>query len=172
MGKPKALLPFRGRTFLENILDAISRSSIQNTVIVIGHHRDEITARLKLPNLVFNPDYEQGMITSFQTGIRALPPHSDGAVLFLVDHPVVEAATIDALVKNSASNRIVIPVFKGRRGHPVLFAAEALQEVLALPPSQGANIVVRKDPSRIMELAVDAPGVLIDVDTPEDFEKL
>jgi molybdenum cofactor cytidylyltransferase len=172
MGKPKALLQYRGRTFLENILDAISRSSIKHTTIVIGHHRDDITARVNVPNLVFNPNYEQGMVTSFQTGIRALPPDSAGAVLFLVDHPVVDPATIDALVKEFAPNRIVIPVFNGRRGHPVLFAAEVLEEILALPPSQGANIVVRKDPGRIVEVPVNSPGILVDVDTPEDFEKL
>jgi molybdenum cofactor cytidylyltransferase len=172
MGRPKALLPFRGRTFLENILDAISESSIKNTIIVIGHHRADITARLNLPNLIFNADYEQGMVTSFQTGIRALPRDCAGAVLFLVDHPVVEPVTIDALVQSFAPNRIVVPVFNGRRGHPVLFAAEVLQEILALPSSQGANIVVRKDPGRIVEVAVDSPGILVDVDTPEDFEKL
>ncbi|HEY2859106.1 MAG TPA: nucleotidyltransferase family protein, partial [Terracidiphilus sp.] len=120
----------------------------------------------------FNPDYEQGMVTSFQAGIRALSRDSSGAVLFLVDHPVVESSTIDALVASFGRNRIVVPVFKGRRGHPVLFASEVLEEILALPPSQGANIVVRRDPGRIVELAVDSPGILVDVDTPEDFEKL
>src|SRR5438034_9873502 len=87
MGRAKALLPIRGTTFLENILNAISRSSIQQTVVVVGHHRDEIIERLSLPNVIFNPDYEQGMITSFQAGIRALPANTSGAVLFLVDHP-------------------------------------------------------------------------------------
>jgi molybdenum cofactor cytidylyltransferase len=172
MGRPKALLPFRGSTFLENILDAIARSPIKNTIVVVGHHRQEIASRLDVPNLVFNPDYAQGMITSFQTGIRALPPDSAGAILFLVDHPLVETATIDLLLANFEPNRIIIPVFNGRRGHPVLFSGEVLQEILALPPSQGANIVVRKDPSRILEVAVDAPGILVDIDTPEDFEKL
>lgn len=172
MGRPKALLPFRGRTFLENILNAIARSAISNTIVVIGHHRDEITARLNLPGLVYNPDYEQGMITSFQTGIRALPPDAAGAMLFLVDHPVVDPAVIDALIENFAAGRIMIPVFNARRGHPVLFARDILQEVLALPASQGANIVVRKDPGRIIEVPVDSQGILVDVDTPEDFEKL
>src|SRR2546426_11427250 len=80
MGRPKALLPFRGRTFLENILDAISRSSIENTVIVVGHHRQDIENSLTLPaKVVFNPDYEQGMVTSFQAGIRALPTDTSGA---------------------------------------------------------------------------------------------
>jgi molybdenum cofactor cytidylyltransferase len=172
MGRPKALLPFRGRTFLENILDAIARSPIKDTVVVVGHHRQEIASRVNVPSLVFNPDYAQGMITSFQTGIRALPPDSAGAILFLVDHPLVETATINVLLENFEPNRIIIPVFNGRRGHPVLFSGEILQEILALPPSQGANIVVRRDPSRISEVAVEAPGILVDIDTPEDFEKL
>ena len=172
MGTPKALLPFRGRTFLENILQAIAGSCLTTTVVVVGHHRDEIAARLNIPNMVFNPHYEQGMVTSFQAGIRALPPDSIGAVLFLVDHPVVEPSTIDVLVHNFSGNRIVVPVFNGRRGHPVLFAREVLQEILALPPSQGANIVVRKDPGRIVEVSVDSPGILVDIDTPEDFERL
>ena len=172
MGRPKALLPFRGSTFLENILDAIARSPIKNTVVVVGHHRQEIASRLSVPNLVFNPDYAQGMITSFQTGIRALPPDSTGALLFLVDHPLVDTETIKTLLANFAGNRIIIPVFDGRRGHPVLFSAEVLEEILALPPSQGANIVVRKNPARIVEVPVDAPGILVDIDTPEDFEKL
>jgi molybdenum cofactor cytidylyltransferase len=172
MGRPKALLPFRGTTFLENILDAIARSPIRNPIVVVGHHRKEIASRINIPNLVFNPDYEQGMVTSFQTGIRALPPHSAGAILFLVDHPIVGPATINVLLTNFAASRIIIPVFNGRRGHPVLFSAEVLQEILALPASQGANIVVRKDPSRIIEVPVDAPGILVDIDTPEDFDRL
>jgi molybdenum cofactor cytidylyltransferase len=172
MGSPKALLTYRGRTFLENILAAISKSSIENPVVVVGHHRNEIAAQLNLPNLIFNPNYEQGMITSFQAGIRALLPGTSGALLFLVDHPVVEVSTIELLIARYAPNRIVVPVFEGRRGHPVLFSSEVLQEILDLPSSQGANIVVRKDPGRIVEVRVDTPGVLVDVDTPEDLKKL
>jgi len=172
MGSPKALLPIRGRTFLENILDAISRTAIQDTLVVVGHHRKEIEQRVSLPFVVFNPDYEKGMITSLQAGIRALPPETSGAFLFLVDHPLVEPGTIEAMIEHLAPNRIVLPVFEGRRGHPVLFASEILQEILDLPSTQGANIVVRKDPGRIVEVSVNAPGILVDIDTPEDFEKL
>jgi molybdenum cofactor cytidylyltransferase len=172
MGSPKALLPISGRTFLENILDAISRTSIEETVVVVGHHRKEIEAALRLKSAVFNPDYEKGMITSFQAGIRALPWDASGAFLFLVDHPLVEPATIEAMIANLAPNRIVLPTFERRRGHPVLFSSEVLEEILALPSTEGANIVVRKDPGRIVEVPVNAPGILVDVDTPEQFEKL
>src|SRR3954447_5130453 len=54
MGQPKALLPFRGKTFLENILSAISQSAIRHTVVVVGHHKTEIASRVPVPNLVFN----------------------------------------------------------------------------------------------------------------------
>jgi len=172
MGRPKALLPIHGRTFLENILDVISRTSIEDTIVVLGHHREEIERSLPLLSAVFNPDYEQGMITSFQAGIRKLSRDTSGAFLFLVDHPLVEPAAIEAMIANLAANRIVLPTFEGRRGHPVLFSSEILEEILALPPSEGANIVVRKSPDRIIEVSVNVPGILVDVDTPEQFEKL
>ena len=172
MGRPKALLPIHSRTFLENILDAISHTSIEDVFVVLGHHRKEIEERVKLPSVVFNPDYEQGMVTSFQAGIRALSWDASAAFLFLVDHPLVDPKTLEAMIERLAPNRIVLPVFEGRRGHPVLFSSEVLQEILALPPSQGTNIVVRKNPARIVEVSVNAPGILVDIDTPEDLEKL
>jgi molybdenum cofactor cytidylyltransferase len=172
MGRPKALLEFRGRTFLENILDTISRSSIEHTSIVVGHHRREIVNAVQSDSIVFNPDYEQGMVTSLQTGIRALPPESIGAFLFLVDHPVVDVETIEAMIPRAAPSRIVQPTFEGRRGHPVFLGIDVLREILGLPSSQGADVVVRREPDRIIEIPVNAPGVLIDVDTPEEYEKL
>lgn len=172
MGTPKALLPIFGRTFLESILGAISRTSIEETIVVLGHHRQEIQRAVVLESTVFNPDYEKGMITSLQTGIRSLSWDCAGAFLFLVDHPLVDPNTIETMIMHLAPNRIVLPTFEGRRGHPVLFSSEVLQEILALPSTEGANIVVRKDPGRVLEVAVNAPGILVDVDTPEQFEKL
>ena len=172
MGRPKALLPIQGHTFLENILDAISRTPIEDTIVVLGHHRGQIERSVSLPSVVFNPDYERGMITSFQAGIRKLSWDTTGAFLFLVDHPLVESTTIESMIMNLAPNRIVLPTFERRRGHPVLFSSEVLEEILALGPSEGANIVVRKNPDRIIEVPVNAPGILVDIDTPEQFERL
>jgi molybdenum cofactor cytidylyltransferase len=112
------------------------------------------------------------MITSIQIGIRALSPASSGALLCLVDHPLIEARVIDSLIAALRPKEIVLPVFNGHRGHPVLFSAEILDEILSLSPSQGANMVVRRDPSRIREVPVDDPGVLIDIDTPEQFRRV
>jgi molybdenum cofactor cytidylyltransferase len=136
----------------------------------LGRHHDQIQDALHLTNAVFNPDYEKGMITSIQTGIRALPASTQGALLFLVDHPIVQVATIDLLIAKFEQDRIILPTFEGRRGHPVLFARKILDEIMDLPATSGANSVVRKDPSRIGEIPVSDPGITVDIDTPEEYE--
>jgi len=169
MGRPKALLTIGSTTFLENIVDVIAKSGLGDPIVVLGHHRDEIMRNVRIAKSVFNEAYEQGMITSLQCGIRALPEAADGALVFLVDHPVVKTQTIQTLVTRFKPAHIVLPWFESRRGHPVLFAREILDEVLELPASAGANVVVRRDPNRIIEVPVEDPGVLIDVDTPDDY---
>jgi molybdenum cofactor cytidylyltransferase len=182
MGRPKALLPFRGRTFLEHILEAIAGSCIERAVVVVGHHRVEIDALLEARSMtarfssgvdsVHNPNYEQGMSTSVQAGLRALPPDVTAAALFLVDHPLIDSATIDALVVAIQPGRIVLPVHNGRRGHPLVLSADVFGEILELSSDQGLNLVVRRDPSRVTEVPVESPGILADIDTPADYERL
>jgi molybdenum cofactor cytidylyltransferase len=172
MGSPKALLRFKGRTFLEHILAAIRDAGIEQTAIVVGHHRDEIAGAFPGLPLVFNPDYEQGMSTSVKAGVRALPAGIDGAGVFLVDHPLIDVSTIKLLSDRLRPGCILLPSHAGRRGHPVFFSADLFGEILSLGPDEGLNTVVRRDPARVITLAVSNPGVLADIDTPEQFEIL
>lgn len=171
-GQPKALLKFRGKSFLEHVLSAVRDSGITTTVVVVGHHQKEIRAAFTSMYLVFNPDYEQGMSTSVQAGIRALPAGVQGAGVFLVDHPLIDVQTVQKLTDKLTPHSIVLPVHKERRGHPVFFGAGLFDEILALNADQGLNTVVRRDPSRITEVPVEDAGVLSDIDTPEQFENL
>lgn len=172
MGSPKALLQYRGQSFLATILAAIASARMAPVIVVAGHHYDAISKEFPGVQIAFNPDYEQGMSTSVQAGIRALPVGLDGAAVFLVDHPMVDRQTIDALVARLAPGRIVVPVHDGRRGHPVLFAAELFDEILGLKSDQGLNTVVRRQPERVIEVFVENAGVLRDIDTPEQFARL
>ena len=171
-GRPKALLQFRGRTFLDHVLASIGEAGIPNTVVVVGHHRAEIEEAFRLPQLVFNPNYEQGMSTSVQAGIRALPPGTEAAGVFLVDQPLIEPDTVRAVASRCRPGHIVLPIYEGRRGHPVFFGADLFGEILDLKPDQGLNIVVRRDPHRIIEVPVTNSGILQDIDTPEELAKL
>jgi molybdenum cofactor cytidylyltransferase len=101
-----------------------------------------------------------------------LPDGLDGAAVFLVDHPLVDRGTIDALVARLAPGRIIVPVHDGRRGHPVIFAADLFDEILGLSSDQGLNTVVRRQPERVVEVFVENAGVLRDIDTPEQFARL
>ncbi len=172
MGSPKALLSYRGQTFLERILQAVHDAGIEETRIVVGHHRDEIQRAFPNLPLVFNPDYNRGMSTSVKAGVRSLPQGIDGAGIFLVDHPMVDASTIALLAGNLRPGHIVLPLYQGRRGHPAWFAADLFAEILALAPDEGLNAVVRLDPERVIAVPVSNSGVLLDIDTPEQFENL
>ncbi len=172
MGSPKALLRFQGRTFLQRILDAIRDAGIEQTAVVAGHHRDVIQQAFPGLPLVYNPDYNHGMSTSVKAGLRALPHGVSGAGIFLVDHPLIEVATITLLAGNLRPGHIVLPSCEERRGHPVFFAAEVFAEILALGTGEGLNQVVRRDPGRVITVPVADSGVLQDIDTPEQFENL
>jgi molybdenum cofactor cytidylyltransferase len=172
MGQPKALLRYKGQTFLERILSTIQSAGIDQIVTVVGHHRSEISAAFPNVPLIFNPDYEQGMSTSVKAGIRAVPGGAQAIGIFLVDHPLISSGTIAGLVKEVGAGKIVVPSHEGRRGHPVFFPAELFSEILALGADEGLNVVVRRDLTRLKVVPVNDMGVLQDIDTPEQFENL
>jgi molybdenum cofactor cytidylyltransferase len=172
MGTPKALLDYRGVTFLERILSSIRSAGIPDVVVVAGHHYHVIAAEFPKSTITYNAEYELGMSTSVQAGLRALPGAVDGALIFLVDHPLVEPATIRSLCSRLAAGRIILPAYKGRRGHPIVLASELFTEVLNLPPELGLNSVVRRIRDRVLEVDVNDAGVLRDIDTPEQYANL
>ncbi len=172
MGRPKALLRSGGATLMEAVLARIRAvPRLRGAIVVLGHHREAILEAVPLDDWVYNARYEDGMTTSFQAGIGRLPDAAEGAMLFLVDHPAPAAVTIAALLDAFVPGSIVLPVFEGRRGHPVLFGRDALDEVAALPVGRGAHTVVRARPERVVEVTVDDPAVVADIDTPEDWER-
>jgi molybdenum cofactor cytidylyltransferase len=171
-GSPKALLDLRGKTFLEHVLSAIQNSGIENIVVVAGHHRSDIAAAFPSLPLVFNANYEQGMGTSIQAGIRALPSGLSGAGIFLVDQPLIDPDTISSLASHVRRGHIVLPIYRERPGHPVFFASDLFPEILSLRPDEGLHVVVRRDRSRVVAVPVKNGGILEDIDTPEQFSKL
>lgn len=176
MGSPKALLRYQGKTFIERICHAFLSAGVDELVVVLGAQaeklRQAIPAHSRLRTVV-NPRYFQGQLSSLMTGIGALSPESEAAIVNLVDHPLIAAKTIRALIASFRAEPlpILIAAYSGKRGHPVLFSRQVYGEILAAPLDQGAKVVVRKDPSRVRELQLDDPGILADIDTPEDYQR-
>jgi molybdenum cofactor cytidylyltransferase len=111
------------------------------------------------------------MLTSVQCGIRSLPRGTRGFLIWPVDHPLVAVKTVDSLLGELSGGdpAVVLPVHHGRRGHPVLFAAALALELMEAPASEGARAVVRAHRRDRVEVPVDDPGVITDIDTPEAY---
>lgn len=176
MGRPKALLPIFGTTFLEHIVHQIHGSRLIDVKIVLGYQPECILDRL--PDLknatVINSEYREGQLSSLQAGIRALEPKtSDGIMLFLVDHPLVDTTLINEMIDRfgKGGHPIIIPTFQRRRGHPVLFSKYLFDDLLSASPDQGAVAVVRQYRKQIHHLEWHSNEILIDVDTPEAYQR-
>ena len=176
IGRPKALLPLEGTTFLSRILATLRASGVPTVRVVLGHHAEEIRAAVTLPAdaAVVNPTPEAGMLSSVRRGVRALPEEVDGFLLWPVDHPTVLPDTVRKLIDafRAGSSPIVVPVHAGRRGHPVLFAARVKDEILRAPDALGARAVVAAHEDAVRAVEVHDPGVLADVDTPEAYARI
>jgi molybdenum cofactor cytidylyltransferase len=178
MGRPKALLPVDGVRFIEKIVSALKSTDVENIVVVLGHKAEEMRQKISdLPvTILVNHDYKQGQLSSLQVAIRHLESSSegspvDGILVHLVDHPYISATLVDLMIDRFYETKklIVVPRFQGRRGHPVIFARPLFSELLAAGPDQGAKPVVHAHHDDTLEIDTEDEGVLIDIDTPEEY---
>jgi len=177
MGRDKALLDFRGRTFLETVIKTLREAGIERIAVVLGYHAEEIRKATNLEGVevVLNPEYQRGQTSSLQGGLRALDsPNLEAVILCLVDHPAVSATTVRKLTQSfqQSPTPLVIPTHQGQRGHPVVISAAIFPELLNLGPDEGANSVIRKYRAATQSVEVEDACVLLDVDDPETYRRL
>lgn len=176
MGQPKALLDYKGSSFIDTILNNLHKSGCDPVISILGESGDMICNCTSVNNFEChsNPNPELGMLSSLKIAIRKLPSNCDGLILALVDHPAVKPETYTDLVTASLDNpnRIIIPNFYGRKGHPVFFGRPYFKQLLRAPEEEGARIVVREHPQDVLYLDVTDEGVVLDIDTQEEYEKL
>lgn len=145
-------------------------------VIIAGEHYTQIAKTLPTlaPLMLHNPRPDDGQLSSLRIGIKAVRGECSGLLMFLVDHPQVRPETVRLMTDRfrEGGGEIVVPTCAGRRGHPVLFGASVFDELLTVPLEGGARQVVHARPERVIEVAVDDPGILRDIDTPEDYQKV
>lgn len=177
MGRDKALLAYRGHTFLETVLAALRQADVTHIAVVLGHHAEEIQRGVDLSGttVVVNQNYRRGQTSSLQAGIRALEgPELEALVLTLVDHPAISPDVVQRLVSafRQDGSPLVVPTYQGRRGHPVLIGRTLFEEFKSLESSEGANTVLRRYREGTQLVEVEDPGVLLDVDDPETYRQL
>ncbi len=187
MGTQKLLLPFGDTTVVGAVVRTAADSCAEGVLVVLGADRERVRAELepgREPDrgagpagtaaiaFTVNEDYPSGMLSSIQAGFRALPPDAEAAVVMLGDQPFLPSRVVDAVIAayRESGKGIVIPAFRGRRGHPVLVDIKYRDEVLALDPADGLRQLMRAHSGDIQEVDVDDAGILRDLDTPEDYQ--
>jgi molybdenum cofactor cytidylyltransferase len=175
MGSPKALLAYQGRPFLEHLLEVTAHRQIGARRIVLGADAESIAKAidLKADEIVINEQWEKGQLTSIQAAIRSLPPGTDGILLCLIDHPLISAVLIQDLVEQfyKTGKPIVLPVYEGRRGHPLIFAASLYDELLRAPLDTGARAVVWAHSREVEEVRTNEEGCVLNLNDPETMNK-
>jgi len=176
MGRPKALLPYREGTFLEHLIEVTRHPRIGATRVVLGAGAEVIQAVAKLdPSVVvLNPDWEQGQLSSIRAGLRSLEGiDTDGIVLCPVDHPLVSEPLVSELIERFYEDKkaIVLPTYKGRRGHPVIFSAALYGELLAASADKGARAVVWAHAADVLEVPTDEEGVVLNINDPDMLKR-
>jgi molybdenum cofactor cytidylyltransferase len=177
MGRPKALLPIEGQRFIERIIGVLGQSRVGRTIVVLGHHADQLRGQIEhLPvEVITNPDYHKGQLSSLQAAIRHIKKDDrcDAMLVHLVDHPFIDAALVDALIEGFYQTKklILVPRYKGKRGHPVIFSRELFGELLDAPLDQGAKAVVNAHRQETLEMEWQDEGITVDIDTPELYRQ-
>ena len=176
MGRNKALLPWMGTTLLEFQLHQLSRSQVQDIILVLGYEAELLrppAARTAEVRIVVNPKFEQGRATSVVAGAGALDEGTSAVLILGVDQPR-PTEIIDQVVQAhlQGPSLITMPTFEGHRGHPTIFDGSLIDELRSISESkEGLRQVVRKDPERVTEVPVSSPLVLLDLNTPQDYQR-
>ncbi len=170
MGRLKQLLPLGDTTVIQHCLDTIIKAGTEDIVVVLapGHKRLRELINDYPVTFAVNKDDGSDMAESVKVGIAATDGRSTGIMVCLSDHPLVSPETLRliAAAHRKAPHRIIIPVCKGRRGHPVLFPNGIIREICT---SANLREIVRKDPGRVKMVEVRDDGVVTDMDTKEDY---
>jgi molybdenum cofactor cytidylyltransferase len=182
MGRPKLSLPLGGRMVLEHVISALQEGGISEILVVLGPHVAHLSsalhragARVLVPadeTFTMRETVEQGL-TWLEN--RFHPDRSESWFLVPADYPILEPAIIRKLIRKRERNRrysIFIPTYQGRRGHPALIGWKHVDAIRALPQEIGLNVYLRRQQKRTLEVPVDSPTILWDLDTPEDYERI
>jgi molybdenum cofactor cytidylyltransferase len=182
MGRPKLALPLAGTTVLELVISTLRQAGAERVFVVLGPHGAELATRAEAAGadvlVLSSPTAD--MRATLDLGLRWVeeklqPQPNDVWLLVPADHPVLDAETVRFIVKEFGEQNtrsIAIPTFEGRRGHPAVIAWKRVAGLHAFPPGLGLNAYLRELTDETLEVPVSSDSILIDLDTPEDYERL
>lgn len=177
MGRTKQLLPYKGTTLLGTVIEETTSSALSDVVVVLGFDALKIMEQVDMSGarVVMNPRFEDGQATSLCAGLAAVAPDCGGAVFLLGDQPQVTRSVINRMIDawyRDGDALIQIPFYQKKRGNPVIVDRALFKPLSQLTGDTGARALFSRYENRIQKIHLDDPGILLDVDTPEDYDRL
>jgi molybdenum cofactor cytidylyltransferase len=174
MGNPKALLKIGPSVFMETIFNLLEEARFSPLIAVLGEDFQTIYNSIENKRKTLflkNENSNQGQLSSLQCALPRIPDDVIGCLMVLVDHPLVALPTYLYLYNTGQQkpDKIIIPVYEGKRGHPVFFGRKFFKNLMDAPLSNGARHTIASNKNDVYELEVDDEGVLVDIDTPEEY---
>jgi molybdenum cofactor cytidylyltransferase len=175
MGFPKMLLKFNGKTMIEKVLDNVAESDSDSILVVLGAGREDLTDLVMKygAEYCYNEDYREGMLSSVQCGFKNLPADTEAVLVFQGDQPFITPAVTNMVIKTyrQSGKGIVIPVYKGKRGHPLLLDKKYFNQIDEIDPGEGLRSISYLNSEDVLEVETGEPGILRDFDTYDDYKK-
>jgi molybdenum cofactor cytidylyltransferase len=189
-GHHKLLLPLGGRPVLIHVIETALASRARPIILVLGHRTDEIRSQVAAHikqhdiSIIENPNYQQGMSTSLHIGLHALTNIRDNnrqsadlptsTVILLGDQPLMTASIIDRLIaaREASGKAIIVPLYHGKRGNPVLFAADLFPELMAVTGDEGGRSVIMRHPQDVATVELSEATASSDIDTWEAYQQV
>lgn len=168
MGSDKLMADLGGRPVAAHVLATIAEAELPSPVIAIspGSGIGSIAGDAMLVDVA---DHALGMGHSLAAAIRAVPSSWIAAIICLGDMPFVRAATLRMLAASASADRIIRPVHEGKAGNPLAWGRDYFAELASLTGDRGGRAVLDRHAGRIVALPCDDPGILMDIDTPDDL---
>jgi molybdenum cofactor cytidylyltransferase len=176
MGSPKALLEYRGETFIGR-MTRVYAEHCSPVIVVLGYHAAALLPAIPASaTVVTNPAPERGQLSSLQTAVAEMPPEAEGFLFAPVDSPAIDSATVALLTeefrRRDPGTLFVIPRYRGRHGHPVFATRAIADEILALPATAQARDIVHRHVEQTLYINVEDAGILTDVDDAAAYREL
>jgi len=176
----KLLLPWKGRSLIHAMAEAINGAEVKERIVITGHEANQIEKALAdYPfHFVHNPAYETGMTSSIQAGIQAASIDSTAYLIALSDLPRLTAQDLNHLIqefeklKTKAAHPILVPTYQGRRGHPLIFDAHYRSALLAHQAPDGCRDLLKQYATNVHNLEMPDDRILADIDHPKDYQQI
>jgi molybdenum cofactor cytidylyltransferase len=179
-GQPKQLLQLNSKYMVEWVLEAALRTRLKRIILVLGYAHQKIQQalgqKLNHPKLQIeiNPHYKDGQSGSLQIGLSCVRDTYPAVMFLLADQPLVDAVTLNFLLKQfwSSHQTICVPSFAGKIGNPCIFSSYFYPQIMQISGDIGARRIIKANPKQVHEVPIQNPHFFLDIDTPADLEKI